>query len=54
MKNLGNKAQTTRIKRITADLIRVNPHNQRNPCSINFKISTALPNGITVNRTAEQ
>ena len=46
MKNLNNRIQMTRI---TADLIRVNPHDQYNSHSIDFKNSTVLDTVITVN-----
>ena len=36
-------------KRITPDLISLNPLDQYNSHSIDFKNSTVLPNGITVN-----
>ena len=42
--NFGRQA-----KRITSDLISLNPLDQYNSHSIDFKNSTALSNGITVN-----
>ena len=46
MKNLNNRIQMTRI---TANLILVNPHDQYNSHSIDFKNSTVLDTVITVN-----